>query len=126
MNTADFYNAQAQNEIVDAKRQAYLDHIYETERAKYSSYSYPKTETKVIEKVIEKPVPTTNPDVVARLDRLENRIDTLYTMLTQRPIVPKTGDLFVFAPESANVFSTNSITLSDEQFKELINVIKKI
>lgn len=122
MNTADFYNAQAENEIVDAKRQAYLDHIYETERAKYSSYSYPKTETKVI----EKPVPTTNPDVVARLDRLENRIDTLYTMFTQRPIVPKTGDLFVFAPESAKVFSTNSITLSDEQFKELINVIKKI
>ena len=90
MNSADFYNAQAQNEIIDAKRRAYLEHIYETEKAKYhSSYSYPKTETKVIEKIIEKPVPITNPDVVARLEKLEDKIDTLYTMLTHGQGVPR-------------------------------------
>lgn len=126
MNTADFYDAQCDNEVVNAKRQAYLDHIYETERAKYSS---PQVQTRVVERVVEKPVPTqtNNPEVLTRLDRLETRVDALSRLLTNlKSPEPKKGDLFVFAPNSTEIYANSAIVLSDEQFRELISTLKEI
>jgi hypothetical protein len=124
MNSADYYNAMAYNEEIDAKRQARLDHIYEVERAKYSN---PQVQTKIIEKVVEKPNSTYNSDVIARLDRLETRVDALAKLLTNmKPPEPKIGDLFVFATNNNDIYANNAITLSDEQFNQLIKTLREI
>ena len=124
MNSADYYNAMAHNEEIDAKRQARLDHIYEVERAKYSN---PQVKTKIIEKVVEKPNSTYNSDVIARLNRLETRVDALAKLLTNmKPPEPKIGDLFVFATNNNDIYANNAITLSDEQFNQLIKTLREI
>lgn len=79
MNSTDFHNAMVANEIIDAKRQAYLDHVYETERAKYSSP--PRTVTRVVEKVVQ--VPQNNSDIYKRLDKMEAVIEKMYEMFGQ-------------------------------------------
>lgn len=124
MNSADYYNAMAHNEEIDAKRQARLDNIYEVERAKYSK---PQVQTKIIEKVVEKPNSTYNSDVITRLDRLETRVDALAKLLTNmKPPEPKIGDLFVFATNNNDIYANNAITLSDEQFNQLIKTLREI
>lgn len=126
MNMTDFYNGMRDNEVWQAKRNAYLDYVYETEREKYS----PKKEHKAL-----KMEPATNAyndgvnyeddEIINRIDKLEGRIDRLYEFLVQRNTCSSKRELFVFAPESAQINAVNNITLTEEQFKELLSKLNE-
>ena len=120
MNTADFDDAMCVNEVINAKRSAYLDHVYDTERQRLSNKSY------------SNPQPSTsNPSVdtsvlIKRVSSLENRVNELYSEVVNMRQNRESTSLFAFIThENANVAATNNITLSDQQFKELLKAISK-
>ena len=112
MNTTDFYEGMARNEKFDARRQAQADNAYLEERRRLDNQNNMTD------------VPNNAYD--ARLTRIEERLDNLYRMFSNigniDDIVNQNGKLFVFASKS-NVMSDTSITLSDQQFEELMNRI---
>lgn len=117
MNSTDFHDCMVRNREIYAKEQAKLDHIYEQERAKYTPTSTSNFKATPIQ------VPQANnnySDIVARLDKIESRIDKLYEMFGCRQQYSSDG-MFIIAPSNANISANQSITLSDSQFNELMN-----
>ena len=112
MNDADFYEGMARNEKFDAKRRAQADNAYLEEARKLNNRSNANND-----------IPASYD---ARLTRIEERLDNLYHMLGNIGCVDNTisrnGKLFMFVSKS-NVMSDTSITLSDQQFEELMNRI---
>ena len=105
MNGKDFDDMCKSNREYFAREQARLEHIYEQEKAKYTSSSTSNFKATPIQ------IPQANnnySDIVARMNKIESRIDKLYEM-------------FVIAPSNANIMANQSITLSDSQFNELMN-----
>ena len=117
MNSTDFHNCMVRNREVYAKEQAKLEHIYEQEKAKYTSPSTSNFKATPIQ------VPQVNnnySNIVARMDKIESRIDKLYEMFGSRQQYSSDG-MFVIASSNANIMANQSITLSDSQFNELMN-----
>jgi hypothetical protein len=116
MNSTDFHDCMVRNREVYAKEQAKLEHIYEQEKAKYTSPSTSNFKATPIQ------VPQANnySDIIARMDKIESRIDKLYEMFGSKQSYSSDG-MFVIAPSNANIMANQSITLSDSQFNELIN-----
>jgi hypothetical protein len=117
MNSTDFHDCMVRNREVYAKEQARLEHIYEQEKAKYTPTSTSNFKATPIQ------VPQANnnySDIVARLDKIESRIDKLYEMFGCRQQYSSDG-MFIIAPSNANIMANQSITLSDSQFNELMN-----
>lgn len=117
MNSTDFHDCMVRNREIYAKEQAKLDHIYEQERAKYTPTSTSNFKATPIQ------VPQANnnySDIVARLDKIESRIDKLYEMFGCRQQYSSDG-MFIIAPSNANISANQSITLSDSQFNKLMN-----
>lgn len=112
MNDADFYEGMARNEKFNARRQAQADYAYLEEARKLNNQSN-----------ANKDIPTSYD---ARLTRIEERLDNLYRMFGNIGCVDNTisqnGKLFMFVSKS-NVMSDTSITLSDQQFEELMDRI---
>lgn len=111
MNTTDFYEGMARNEKFNARRQAQADNTYLEETRRLNNQNNADS------------IPTSYD---ARLTRIEERLDNLYHMLGNIGCVDNTisqnGKLFMFVSKS-NVMSDTSITLSDQQFEELMNRI---
>ena len=117
MNSTDFHDCMVRNREVYAKEQAKLEHIYEQERAKYTPTSTSNFKATPIQ------VPQANnnySDIVARMDKIESRIDKLYEIFASKQSYSSDG-MFVIAPSNANIMANQSITLSDSQFNELMN-----
>ena len=117
MNSTDFHDCMVRNREVYAREQAKLEHIYEQEKAKYTSQSTSNFKATPIQ------VPQANnnySDIIARMDKIESRIDKLYEMFGSRQQYSSDG-MFVIAPSNANIMANQSITLSDSQFNELMN-----
>ena len=120
MNTSDFYEGMREAEVINAKRAAYLDHVYNTERQRLSNKSYSTSQPST---------PSPSVDVSAlnkRVSSLENRVNELYGEIVNMRQNRESTSLFAFIThENANVAATNNITLSDQQFKELLKAISK-
>ena len=117
MNSTDFHDCMVRNREVYAKEQAKLEHIYEQEKAKYTSTSTSNFKATPIQ------VPQVNnnySNIIARMDKIESRIDKLYEMFGSKQSYSSDG-MFVIAPSNANIMAKQSITLSDNQFNELMN-----
>ena len=117
MNSTDFHDCMVRNREVYAKEQAKLEHIYEQEKAKYTSPSTSNFKATPIQ------IPQANnnySDILARMDKIETRIDKLYEMFGSKQSYSSDG-MFVIAPSNANIVANQSITLSDSQFNELMN-----
>ena len=117
MNSTDFHDCMVRNREVYAKEQAKLEHIYEQEKAKYTPTSTSNFKATPIQ------VPQTNnnySDIIARMDKIESRIDKLYEIFASKQSYSSDG-MFVIAPSNANIMANQSITLSDSQFNELMN-----
>lgn len=117
MNSTDFHDCMVKNREIYAKEQARLEHIYEQEKAKYTSSSTSNFKATPIQ------IPQANnnySDIVARMDKIESRIDKLYEIFGSRQQYSSDG-MFVIAPNNANIIANQSITLSDNQFNELMN-----
>lgn len=115
MNTIDIHEGLVANLEWEAKKQAELDAIYESERRKYSSY-YSASEPDYDDYNDER-----MSSLEERLDTIESKIDKLYDLVVERS---ESNGLFVFAPEK-NVNANLAFTLTDDQFKELIRSINK-
>lgn len=117
MNGKDFDDMCKSNREYFAREQARLEHIYEQEKAKYTSSSTSNFKATPIQ------IPQTNnnySDIIARTDKIESRIDKLYEMFGSKQQYSNDG-MFVIAPSNANIMANQSITLSDSQFNELMN-----
>lgn len=117
MNGKDFDDMCKSNREYFAREQARLEHIYEQEKAKYTPTSTSNFKATPIQ------VPQANnnySDIVARLNKIESRIDKLYEMFGCRQQYSSDG-MFIIAPSNANISTNQSITLSDSQFNELMN-----
>ena len=117
MNGKDFDDMCKSNREYFAREQARVEHIYEQEKAKYSYSSTSNFKATPIQ------VPQANnnySDIIARLDKIESRIDKLYEMFGCRQQYSSDG-MFIIAPSNANIMANQSITLSDSQFNELMN-----
>lgn len=117
MNSTDFHDCMVKNREIYAKEQARLEHIYEQEKAKYNSSSTSNFKATPIQ------VPQANnnySDIIARMNKIESRIDKLYEIFGSRQSYSSDG-MFVIAPNNANIIANQSITLSDSQFNELMN-----
>jgi len=101
MNDIDFYNGMERNREFDAKRQAQADYAYTKELKRLQN---------------DHPTPTNNPtmlpDIYARLEALEHRIEKLEGMITRSPFVVVNNE---------NVSAMTAITLSDDQFKKFMS-----
>lgn len=118
MNGKDFDDMCKSNREYFAREQARIEHIYEQEKAKYSSSS---TTSNFKATPIQVPQANNNySDIVARMDKLESRIDKLYEIFGSRQQYSSDG-MFVIAPSNATITANQSITLSDSQFNELMN-----
>lgn len=124
MNSQDFHEGMVRNMEWQAKKQAQLDAIYERERAKYSTPVQTVTtyvEQKPVPYSVAHPIQQPESDISKRLDRIETRIDKLYEMFGNAQISTCPHDkLFVFAPQ-ANINANQAITLTDQQFKILVD-----
>lgn len=125
MNGKDFDDMCKSNREYYAKEQARLDHIYDKEYSKYSSsYTPPTTvvqQTSNFKGGFCQP-PANNSNIDARLDRIEARIDKLYEMFGSLGGQKYSSDgLFIIAPENANINTTNTFTLTDNQFQMLLS-----
>jgi hypothetical protein len=117
MNDKDFDDMCKSNREYFAREQARLEHIYEQEKAKYA----PTTTSNFKATPIQVPQANNNySDIIARLDKIESRIDKLYEMFGCRQRYSSDG-MFIIAPSNANIMANQSITLSDSQFNELMN-----
>ena len=111
MNTIDIHDGLIENLKWEAKKQAQLDSIYEKERSKYSSsnsyknYSNDNSRLDALEK---------------RISNLERKVDDLHDKLVN---LNEGNGLFVFAPNQ-NVKANVAFTLTENQFRELIESIK--
>ena len=111
MNTIDIHDGLVENLKWEAKKQAQLDIIYEKERNKYSSlnsynnYSNDNSRLDALEK---------------RISNLERKVDDLHDKLVT---LNEGNGLFVFAPNQ-NVKANVAFTLTENQFRELIESIK--
>ena len=112
MNTIDIHDGLVENLKWEAKKQAQLDSIYEKERSKYSSsnsydndYSDDNSRLDALEK---------------RISKLERRVNKLHDKLVT---LNEGNGLFVFAPNQ-NVKANIAFTLTENQFRELIESIK--
>ena len=112
MNTIDIHDGLVENLKWEAKKQAQLDIIYEKERSKYSSsnlyddnYSNDNSRLDALEK---------------RISNLERKVDDLHDKLVT---LNEGNGLFVFAPNQ-NVKANVAFTLTENQFRELIESIK--
>ena len=112
MNTIDIHDGLVENLKWEAKKQAQLDSIYEKERSKYSSsnlyddnYSNDNSRLNALEK---------------RISNLERKVDDLHDKLVN---LNEGNGLFVFAPNQ-NVKANIAFTLTENQFRELIESIK--
>ncbi len=117
MNSTDFHDCMVRNREMYAKEQAKLEHIYEQEKAKYTPTSTSNFKATPIQ------VPQANnnySDIIARMDKIESRIDKLYEIFGSKQSYSSDG-MFVIAPSNANIMANQSITLSDSQFNELMN-----
>ena len=113
MNSIDFNESCVRNMIWDAKKQAEVDATYERERKKYRGEN-------------NKPNYYSNSSSIEnRLLNLENKIDSLEERMKELVIgFNNSNGLFVFAPDQ-NITSNFAFSLSDEQFKEIINKMNK-
>lgn len=107
MNTIDIHDGWAKNLEWEAKKQAQLDSIYEKERNKYSSSNLYDDNSRL--DALEK-----------RISKLERRVNKLYNKLVT---LNEGNGLFVFAPNQ-NVKANVAFTLTENQFRELIESIK--
>lgn len=117
MNSTDFHDCMVRNREVYAKEQAKLEHIYEQEKAKYTPTSTSNFKAAPFQ------IPQANnnySDIIARMDKIESRIDKLYEIFGSKQSYSSDG-MFVIAPSNANIMANQSITLSDSQFNELMN-----
>jgi hypothetical protein len=117
MNGKDFDDMCKSNREYYAREQARLEHIYEQEKAKYTPTSTSNFKATPIQ------VPQANnnySDIIARMDKIESRIDKLYEIFGSKQSYSSDG-MFVIAPSNANIMANQSITLSDNQFNELMN-----
>ena len=117
MNGKDFDDMCKSNREYYAREQARLEHIYEQEKAKYIPTSTSNFKATPIQ------VPQANnnySDIIARMDKIESRIDKLYEIFGSKQSYSSDG-MFVIAPSNANIMANQSITLSDNQFNELMN-----
>ena len=112
MNTIDIHDGLVENLKWEAKKQAQLDIIYEKERSKYSSsnsynndYSSDNSRLDALEK---------------RISNLERKVDDLHDKLVT---LNEGNGLFVFAPNQ-NVKANIAFTLTENQFRELMESIK--
>ena len=112
MNTIDIHDGLIENLKWEAKKQAQLDSIYEKERSKYSSsnlyddnYSNDNSRLDALEK---------------RISNLERKVDDLHDKLVN---LNEGNGLFVFAPNQ-NVKANVAFTLTENQFRELMESIK--
>ena len=129
MNDTDFHNCMKNNREVYAREQARLEHIYEQEKAKYSSplttttthYSYYTNNNRCQS---NDNTSTDIKNIKERLDKMESRIDKLYEMFgnNNKPKYSSDG-MFIIAPDNANIMANQSITLTDEQFEKLLDKI---
>lgn len=118
MNSTDFHDCMVRNREIYAKEQAKLEHIYEQEKAKYTT---PTSTSNFKATPIQVPQANNNySDIIARIDKIESRIDKLYEMFGSKQSYSSDG-MFVIAPSNANIMANQSITLSDSQFNELMN-----
>lgn len=130
MNSTDFHNCMVRNREVYAKEQARLEHIYEQEKAKYSSPSTKTTTTHYSYSTNNNRYQSNNntstdiKNIKERLDKMESRIDKLYEMFgnNNKPKYSSDG-MFIIAPDNANIMANQSITLTDEQFEKLLDKI---
>lgn len=113
MNSIDFNESCVRNMIWDAKKQAEVDATYEREIKKYRGEN-------------NKPNYYSNSsNIENRLLNLENKIDSLEERMKELVIgFNNSNGLFVFAPDQ-NITSNFAFSLSDEQFKEIINKMNK-
>lgn len=129
MNDTDFHNCMKKNREVYAREQARLEHIYEQEKAKYSSPSTTTTTNHYSYSTNNNRYQSNNTsadikNIKERLDKMESRIDKLYEMFgnNNKPKYSSDG-LFIIAPDNANIMANQSITLTDEQFEKLLDKI---
>lgn len=113
MNSIDFNESCVRNMIWDAKKQAEVDATYEREMKKYGSknnnlnYYFNSS------------------SIENRLLNLENKINSLEERMKDLVIgFNNSNGLFVFAPDQ-NITSNFAFSLSDDQFKEIINKMNK-
>lgn len=105
MNTTDFYNGMEKNREFDARRQAQADYAYAQEMEKlHNDHPAPNND------------PTMLPDIYARLEALEHRVEELEGRVTRSP--------FVVVNEN-NVNAMTAISLTDPQLKEFISSVIK-
>ena len=113
MNSIDFNESCVRNMIWDAKKQAEVDTTYEREMKKYRSKNNNNSNY------------YNHSSIENRLLNLENRINSLEERMKELVIgFNNSNGLFVFAPDQ-NITSNFAFSLSDEQFKEIINKMNK-
>ena len=115
MNTIDIHDGMIANLEWEAKHAAKLDHIYETERNRFISDSFNNSQQNSNNGSIGVKMSM----IENRLDMIESRINSLHEMFVGQV---ESGGLFVFAPNQ-NVRANMAFTLTDEQFKQLIESI---
>lgn len=114
MNSIDFNESCVRNMIWDAKKQAEIDATYEREMKKYNRGKNNNSNYY-----------SNSSNIESRLLNLENRINSLEERIKDLVIgFNNSNGLFVFAPDQ-NITSNFAFSLSDEQFKEIINKMNK-
>lgn len=113
MNSIDIFNACMNNQRLYAKKQAEIDAIYENERRKYGLSDSSNT-------IITHEYSYSDDEVSRRLDRIESRIDKLYEIIGNNNNESK-----LFVCLDGNVKCKKAISLTDDQFKMLIEKIKE-
>lgn len=113
MNSIDFNESCVRNMIWDAKKQAEVNATYEREIKKYRSKNNNSNYY------------SNSSSIENRLLNLENRVNSLEERMKDLVIgFNNSNGLFVFAPDQ-NITSNFAFSLSDEQFKEIINKMNK-
>lgn len=113
-NSIDAFNGYMNNHKLYAKKQAEIDAIYENERRKYGLSDNSNT-------IVTHEYSYSNDEVSRRLDRIESRIDKLYEIIGNN----ESNESKLFVCLEGNVKCKKAISLTDDQFKMLIEKIKE-